>query len=304
MFEIYEKYRGLILTTIFVAGMVCLGYKYQDKNKGIQEIEKAESKLEADTKTYDSEVMTVARVEDIVKDYLIKNPQVIIDSLDGMQAKKMEQMKIQVQEQISSHKASLESPSSPFIGNPSGKSIIVMFFDYNCGYCKQSSEAVESVIASNSDVKVILKVYPILGSESEYLARLAIALNVKAPGKFKEIHNEFLTGKIQNKEEIMVIFKEHNINFKSIEDFSNSDTVTNLIKENLQLAKDLKITGVPAFIINGQYFPGFLSAELLAEKAVDTLLPAKNDGSSVEGLDSSTIENRDQPIDTESTKKK
>jgi protein-disulfide isomerase len=115
-------------------------------------------------------------------------------------------------------------------------------------------------------LKVILKVYPILGNESEYLAKLILALNQTAPHKFKAIHDELISSKTLNKEDLNKLFKDYGLDFNKIEALSESNEITEQVKENIKLARELRINGVPAFIINGKYYPGFLTLEQLSEK--------------------------------------
>ncbi len=288
---IFGKYRGLILGFLFISAIIYLGYRNDKKfDQFLSKIDPIEKKTESQkqatansehkngeenkaTSLESASPLTPSQVEEIVKSYIIQNPQIISEALDKLQSMKMEEMKKEVQLSISNHKSELEgATTSPILGNKEGKSIIVMFFDYNCGYCKQSAESIEKAISSDKDTKVILKVYPILGSDSEFLARIALAVNIHSPNKFHAIHSEFLSNKVFEKEDIIELLKDHKINYPEIEKLSESEEVTNLITNNLKLAQDLKINGVPAFIINGNYYPGFLSAEQLIEKskAADT----------------------------------
>ena len=241
----------------------------QDKTNG-EKFDHEAQRISATSEalSHSQPTLTPSQVEEIVKSYILQNPQIISDALDKLQQVKMDQIKKQVQESILNHKSDLESSTSnPTIGNKDGKSIVVMFFDYNCAYCKQSADAVENLVTTNKDTKVILKVYPILGSESEFLARISLAVNMHNPNKFHEIHKELLSNKLFDQNDIVNLLKKHKINYQEIEKLSESDEITNQIKENLKLAKDLRINGVPAFIINGNYYPGFLSPEQLIEKS-------------------------------------
>lgn len=289
---LFGKYRGLFLTLLFICAIIYLGYRNDKKlDQVLHKIEPSEmqnseknnaineNELEKDkslTKEEANLPLAPSQIEEIVKSYIMQNPQIIAEALDKLQSLRMEEIKKQVQLSISNHKSELEgATSSPILGNKAGKSIIVMFFDYNCGYCKQSAEAIEKAISNDNDTKVILKVYPILGSDSEFLARIALAVNIHSPNKFHEIHNEFLSNKVFDKDEIIELLKMHKIDHREIEKLSESEEVTKLITNNLKLAKDLKINGVPAFIINGNYYPGFLSAEQLIEKSKTTIPDAE-----------------------------
>lgn len=276
----FEKYRGLLIACLVVGAVLVIGLRPEkNNNKNIHKIvekvsgEANTAELEEglatkfkDSNHEDNSNLTPSQVEEIVKSYLIKNPQVVADALESLQRIRMEEMNKQVQGQIEANKSSLEASSAPIIGNPKGSSIVVMFYDYNCGYCKQSAEAIEELIRSNNDVKVIFKVYPILGAESEYLAKIVLALNQTAPHKFKAIHDELISNKTFNKEDLVKLFKDNGLDFTKIEALSETKEIEDQLKETIKLARELRINGVPAFIINGNYFPGFLTTEQLTEK--------------------------------------
>lgn len=219
-----------------------------------------------DKESNDSTNLTPSQIEEIVKSYLENNPEIIAKSLDKLQQVRMEEMKKKTQEKVDNRKSDLESPNSPFLGNKDGKSIIVVFYDYNCGYCKQANETLTKLISDNKDLKVVIKLYPILGSESDYLAKLLTAIHIKEPKKFAKIHNILMEDKMISKDDLENIFKKNNLNFKELEEFSNSDIVENKIKENIDIVKELRINGVPAFIINGEYFAGYLNEEQIKAK--------------------------------------
>lgn len=208
--------------------------------------------------------LSPSQVEEIVKTYIEKNPEIVSNALDKLQQIRMDEIKSSVKQKIQDKKSELENSSSPILGNKDGKSIIVMFYDYNCGYCKQSNDILTNIIKTNKDVKVILKIYPILGSDSEFLAKITTALYMREPKKFNIIHSHLMSDKLISKDDLIQIFKENSIDFKKYESLGNSEEVKNKIKENIDLAKELKINGVPAYIINGEL--GYLTEDQIKSK--------------------------------------
>ena len=76
------------------------------------------------------------------------------------------------------------SAGVPTAGDPVVAVTVVEFFDFRCGYCKRSLDAVRAA-AAQPGVRVELRDYPILGPESER-ARLALAAGMQ--GRYKEAH--------------------------------------------------------------------------------------------------------------------
>lgn len=263
----FDKYRSLSIAVILISFFVYIGYRNEQNVSRVvhEQIEEEKKRFEEKINIQQQTSFSEEQIKSLVKDYILDNPSIISEALDKLQQARMDEMKKQVKEQISLKKDKLENPESPYIGNVVGKSIIVMFYDARCNFCKQSFETINSFVRDNKDVKVILRPYPILGAEAESLARILLAVYINEPSKFKIIHEELLSDKSYNKEELVELFRENGLSYSKMETLGSSDKVSNIISENKNLAKDLKINGVPSFIINGNFYPGFLSREQLKD---------------------------------------
>jgi protein-disulfide isomerase len=61
------------------------------------------------------------------------------------------------------------------LGNPKGDVTMVEFFDYNCGYCKHAMNDMLSLLKTDSNLRVVLKEFPVLGPASVDAAKVAAA---------------------------------------------------------------------------------------------------------------------------------
>jgi protein-disulfide isomerase len=100
-------------------------------------------------------------VETIVHDYLLQNPETIIQSLQGYQQKQMvEQTKKFQKIQSSAPKYANElfhQATDPVAGNPNGALTLVEFFDYQCPHCVEMTPVVEELIKSYPNLRVVFK---------------------------------------------------------------------------------------------------------------------------------------------------
>lgn len=79
-----------------------------------------------------------AEIEGIVRNYLINNPEIMIEVQTALNAKQEAAQKEASTQVISENKDRIfHSPMDAVFGNPNGDVTIVEFFDYNCGYCKR-----------------------------------------------------------------------------------------------------------------------------------------------------------------------
>jgi len=74
------------------------------------------------------------------------------------------------------------SPTSFVAGNPKGDVSVVAFLDYNCPYCRQDAPELARLIETDGKVRLVLKELPVLGKDSEEVARIALA--AAAQGKY------------------------------------------------------------------------------------------------------------------------
>jgi len=159
------------------------------------------------------------------------------------------------QENIDKYYVDLKSNDEFFLGNKEGKTVIIEFFDYNCGYCKRSFPELMDLISNDSDIKVILKELPVLGESSILASKYAIA--AQKQNKYFEMHQELInfSGQISTND-IKNISKTIGINFEQLKTDMNHDETILLIRENYRLADLIGVRGTPAFIINKKLIPG------------------------------------------------
>src|SRR5712692_6363224 len=78
------------------------------------------------------------QIEEIIHDYLLKNPEVLLEALQAAEAKQTQDQGAAARTAIAAKRDELlNDPSAPSAGNPTGDVTIVEFFDYRCPYCKK-----------------------------------------------------------------------------------------------------------------------------------------------------------------------
>ena len=194
--------------------------------------------------------------EDEVISYLIDNPANLENALNKINSLKEDNNK----KNIHIHYNEIKNNQEFFLGNKNGETIIIEFFDYNCGYCKRSFPELMELISENKDIKVILKELPVLG-ESSILASKAAIASLKQD-KYFAMHQELInfSGQITIND-IIDISKRVGINHEQLKNDMNKDETVLLIKENYRLADLIGVRGTPAFIINKELIPGAIGKE-------------------------------------------
>lgn len=267
-----RKFINLILLVACLALVFLVIYKQWSKPPTatapiVQEvaIEQQESACNAvQSKTTDVNYVSRDEVNDIVKDYIISNPEIILTSLEGLHNKKINESAQKASSFLKKNKNEVETADAPpFLGNKDGDIIIVVFYDYNCSFCKKAHEYENEILIHDPGVKLILRPTPILGENSVYIAKVALALYNISPENFFQIHGEIMQMAEINETTIRSLISKYNIEYSAVENEINSYAVKQLLEKNFALAKELDIKGTPSYVINGHLAPGLISTEKL-----------------------------------------
>ena len=193
------------------------------------------------------------QVENVVKDYLVRNPEVVIMSLQGYQKKQMDEARKTIAKtQKDSPKfvdALFHQTNDPVAGNPNGAVTVVEFFDYQCPHCVEMTPVLEDLIKGNSELRVIFKEFPIRGPGSELASKAALAANMQ--GKYFEFHKGIMNAKQQNitQDGIMDIAKSVGLDVDKMKTDMNGPKVAEQLKNNFKLGQNLQLLGTPAFFV-------------------------------------------------------
>src|SRR5471030_1484430 len=85
-------------------------------------------------------------IEKVIHDYLISNPEVLLEASQALQQKQQQNMQQQAQSAIEENAAQLFTGKMTTIGNPKGNVTLVEFFDYQCIHCKKMSPVIANLV--------------------------------------------------------------------------------------------------------------------------------------------------------------
>lgn len=203
-------------------------------------------------------------IETIVRDYLIRHPEVMIDVMQALDAKQTQAKEEQRSDVLSSRRGDIYNSPDDFVaGNPDGDVTIVEFFDYQCGYCKRAFGPLMETLEKDGNVRLVLKEFPILGPASVTASHAAIAS--MRQGRYFEFHKALFRNRGElSDEKIMKIAADAGLDTAQLKRDMADPKVAAIIERNSELAYALNIGGTPGFIAGGRVLPGALSAEELA----------------------------------------
>jgi protein-disulfide isomerase len=203
--------------------------------------------------------MTKAEIEEIVKQYIMAHPEVVVDSVRQMQAREQAKQKEQSRQALTSKKQELFADPGSQSSKPDepGQITMVEFFDYRCGYCKKVFPTLQKLQADNAKIRIIYKEFPILGPDSTNASRAALA--AAKQGAYVKFHDALMGGSAgPSAERIQQVAKDLGLDTEKLKKDMQSPDIEAAITRNHQLAESIGIEATPTFVIGGELIPGAL----------------------------------------------
>ncbi|MBP7065145.1 DsbA family protein [Ferrovibrio sp.] len=205
-------------------------------------------------------------LENLVRDILVKNPQILVEAMQALERQQEERAaagaKLAIKENA---KEIFDDGVSYVAGNPKGDVTLVEFFDYRCGYCKQVQGPLLALLKEDSKLRVVLKELPVLGPDSMFAARAAIA-SQEQKGKYLDFHNAMMAHRGQLPEsEVFRLAGSVGLDIERLKKDMAAPKVSQVIERNLALAQKIGVDGTPGFVIGEQLIPGAIPLETMRQ---------------------------------------
>lgn len=199
-----------------------------------------------------------AAIEAIVRDYILKNPEIIPEAVEILQTRQKAQA-------INEIRKDIEAPfaGTAFAGNPNGDVIVVEYSDFACPYCKQTTADIGRVLKEDKNIKVVFRELPILSEASNDAALMALA--AAKQGKYFAFHKTmFATGR-PTPSTIANAAKEVGIDMVAARKFMATPEAQKELQNNIEIARKLQFTGTPAFVVGNETAVGAVGYDGLKE---------------------------------------
>ena len=226
----------------------------------------------------------VNQVKGVVHDYLVTNPQVLVEASQALQKQEMDKLTDKAKTAIVANADDLfGNTASPVAGNANGNVTLVEFFDYQCPHCKEMKPIIDKVMADDTNVRVVYKQLPIFGQTSRDTAAIALAALKQGKDKFLKLHNALLATEGQlNKDKTLVIAKSLGLDTTQLTKDMADSGIQKQIDDNLKLAQSLNLIGTPTFVVakwkvgdkkndvkDAAFIPGMPTADELKTKIIE-----------------------------------
>lgn len=225
---------GAALIGALILGAIVSGYSFAQTSPNGQFSEKQEDEIRV-----------------IVREYLLDNPEVIIEAVNVYAQREREAEIAQAETAAKANISTLLDEKNGFVTGAkpaNAKVAVVEFFDYHCGFCKTAAGLVQEMTRNDPEVKVVFRDFPILKPESVYAAEIALA--ARKQGKYGKLHFALMnTQGTLTKERIRSIAKSNGLDFAALEKARTDPSIPTTINETHRIASEMGVDGTPAFIV-------------------------------------------------------
>lgn len=199
-------------------------------------------------------------VRRLVRDTLLKNPEILLEALDALEEKKRADDAARQTDAVARHRDALErDPADPVAGAPAGDVTLVEFSDYRCPYCKQMAEPLAALLRADPGLRLVHKELPILGPDSVVAAKAALA--AQRQGGYAAMHAALMAQRgALDEAAVVATARGLGLDVDRLARDMADPAIAARIEVNLALARELAISGTPAFVLAGRLIPGALDA--------------------------------------------
>lgn len=209
-----------------------------------------------------------ARIEGIVREYILAHPEILPEAMERLQARKAA---VTIQE----HRADLETPyAGAWEGAKDADVTLVEFYDYACGYCRKARPDIERLLADDPKLKLVYRQLPILGEDSVMAAR--VGLYAAEQGRYPAFHRAIFAGGDVGKGGIVAAAVKAGLDKAKVETVLAARTSSPEFEKNVRLARAIEATGTPTFVVGDEMLAGAVGYEVLKEAVAKARSLARN----------------------------
>nr|WP_281721399.1 DsbA family protein [Nitrosomonas nitrosa] len=201
--------------------------------------------------------------EQRVREYLLEHPEVIIEAIERYQERKRAAEQSEAQAVLKARADEIfRDPDSPVGGNTNGDATLVEYFDYNCPYCRRVGRIMIQAEAADPKLRIVYKEFPILGPNSVFAARAALAAHRQ--GRYIAFHKALMAvDGVADKAKVMDVAAKIGLDLDRLKRDMDDPAIQKMIDRNIALAQALRINGTPSFVAGDQIVRGAVDLSTL-----------------------------------------
>ena len=200
---------------------------------------------------FDSEQQ--AQIKALLREALLENPEIIPEAIAELQAREARSI-------LSSYRSEIETPfPGAEAGNPDGDITLVEFFDFRCPFCQQANDDLARLLEDDANLRVVFKDMPVLDRGEEQISRQAAlaALAAARQGQYDTLRSAIyaLPGQL-TQERLIEAIRSVDVDEARIASDMKDAALSAVLDGNIELARNLGISGTPSYVIGDEVIQG------------------------------------------------
>lgn len=188
-----------------------------------------------------------------VRGYLLDHPEVIPEAMARLQDR-------ETAHAVAANRAQIVTPfPGAEAGDPKGDVTVTEFYDYACGYCRQSVGDLDRLAAADGHVRVVFKQMPVLSALSDTAARVALA--AARAGRFSAFHHALFGAGPLDEASLAAATRAAGVGPTQ----ADTPEIVREIEATAQTVRALRLTGTPTFVIGDRVLAGAVGYDALRE---------------------------------------
>ncbi|MCM8557442.1 DsbA family protein [Sphingomicrobium sediminis] len=178
--------------------------------------------------------------ERMVRSTLLEQPEILLEAGDVLRDRQFAPI-------LEANRELFETPFASSVQGASAEDadvVMVEFYDYACGYCRQAKPDIDRLLKEDPKLRVVYREYPVLGPASIVAAQASLAAS--EAGKFYEFHEALYALGAPTEESIGAALESVGLDMEAA--ISKPEYQAELQK-NYELAGLVGATGTPVFVI-------------------------------------------------------
>jgi protein-disulfide isomerase len=150
-------------------------------------------------------------------------------------------------------------PGVVVVGNAKGKETLIEFYDLNCPFCRLAAADLGEMLKHDSELRLVLVPYPILGIPSIGAARVELAVaKLGTPEQFYAFHRNVFAGRGKTDgARALDIAAGLGLNKQDLLAAGDSDQITDTMKNLVNLGTSLGLEATPSFVVGNLAILGY-----------------------------------------------
>lgn len=150
-----------------------------------------------------------------------------------------------------------------FVGARRPDIVMVEFFDYNCSWCRRSSQEMTELLREDPNLGYVLVNYAVLGERSVEAARIALAYSgLHGHEKYAAFHTALFSGRgVVDGQRAFDAAVDLGAEPDALLAFADSDAVTQALVSAASVGNRLGFFATPSFVVGTWAFDGAMPLE-------------------------------------------